>query len=164
MVNGTKRQIGQIGGQLREVQGSITTASDNLFNSLNSQVGSAVNDLGGAVSSLFSSFASLPSKSGDDTIGGSKINWDGPLAMGNKQMKVLDAYNDLHDEIMSLTRIVLQLLIALGPAASIPGVSGGPIITADGVAAVTTARLTPEVTALISKIIVNKLKLRRMLK
>ena len=145
---------------------------DMLSNALQSQLSPVVEDVTGQINSLFGELTGLGDLGGflggkktTDVLGGTKINWKGALSAGNENMTLLEAYEDLHSQILDLSNIVLQLTVAIGSALSPPGVTGGPLLSlTEGLLSLSASRITILNSKLMGKILLNRLKLKRMLK
>ena len=156
--------------------GDLRGERDQLTSALEGQIGGVVDDATDQITSLFSDLTGglggLGGLSGlvggektSDVLEGNKFNWDGQLSMGNKNMTILEAYEDLHAQVMELTNIVLQLTITVGGALAPPGAFGGPLISAtEGLVSLSASRISLQLSGLMAKNTLNKLKLRRMLK
>ena len=163
----------QISSKNTENSGILSQLSgeqSQLNNLLQDQIGSAVENATGQIGSLFGSLTGLGGFEGfiggkktSDILGGNKLNWHGTLSAGNSNMTLLEAYEDLHSQVMELTNIVLQLTIALGSATAPP--FGGPLVSlTEGLVSISSGRISLQISKLIPKNMLNKLKLRRMLK
>ena len=175
----TRRQIASLNSQISDkttennsLLSNFRGERDMLNDALQSQLSPVVENVTDQISSLFGDLTGLGGLGGlaggkktTDVLGGNNFIWKGRVSMGNEDMTLLEAYEDLHSQVLDLANIVLQLTVAMGSAISPPGVTGGPLLSlTEGLVSLSASRITLQNSKLMAKIVLNRLKLRKMLK